>query len=194
MVRMADSLHDLVATHRDNLIDRCHAKAAERSVSAPPTVVSDHAVSVCLQQLLGELHGAASQSEAIAAGARLHGRDLMRNGFTVSAVVHNYGDVCQAITDVAVETSTRIESEGFRTLNRCLDDAIAAAVTAHASELLFTRDRAAQAALQAWVDTAISAFEALHTGRVGVSGSTGALLGRTLYRMGDYIRSHKTIT
>ena len=30
--------------------------------------------------------------------ACLHGSDLLRQGFTVSQVVHDYGDVCQSIT------------------------------------------------------------------------------------------------
>ena len=34
----------------------------------------------------------------IAATAARHGRELLENGFTVDQVVHEYGDLCQAIT------------------------------------------------------------------------------------------------
>ena len=61
-----------------------------------------------------------------------HGHDLLLQGFTISQVVHDYGDVCQSVTDLAVETDAPISSDDFRTLNRCLDDAIAGAVTEYA--------------------------------------------------------------
>jgi len=42
--------------------------------------------------------------------------------------VHDYGDVCQSITELAVDASVPINADDFRLLNSCLDDAIAAAV------------------------------------------------------------------
>ncbi len=44
-------------------------------------------------------------------------------------MVHDYGDLCQAITDLAVERDVPFATPEFRTLNRCLDNAIADAVT-----------------------------------------------------------------
>ena len=58
-----------------------------------------------------------------------HGHELLLQGFTVSQVVHDYGDVCQAITELAVEMNAPISTDDFRMLNKCLDDAIAGAVT-----------------------------------------------------------------
>ena len=58
-----------------------------------------------------------------------HGNDLLRKGFTVSEVIHDYGDLCQAVTDMAVEENEALSAADFRMLNRCLDDAIAGAVT-----------------------------------------------------------------
>jgi hypothetical protein len=54
--------------------------------------------------------------------------------------VHAYGDVCQSITDLAVELNAPISTDDFRTLNRCLGDAIASAVTVYAHEQDVTRD------------------------------------------------------
>jgi hypothetical protein len=59
--------------------------------------------------------------------AGLHGRDLFHKGFTIEQVVRDYGGVCQAVTNLAVETGASIEVEEFRTFNRCLDNAIAGA-------------------------------------------------------------------
>ena len=73
--------------------------------------------------------GAGTLNADISKTAVLHGRDLLRQGFTVSQVVHDYGDVCQSITDLAMEMNAPISTDDFRTLNRCLDDAIAGAVT-----------------------------------------------------------------
>ena len=54
-----------------------------------------------------------------------HGHDLLGRGFTLSDVVHDYGDICQAITGLAVELDAPMHTGDFRVLNRCLDDAIA---------------------------------------------------------------------
>jgi hypothetical protein len=124
-------------------------------------------------------------SPEIGRTAVLHGHDLLRQGVSVSQVVHDYGDVCQAITDLAVETAATIPTDDFRTLNRCLDDAIAGAVTEYG------RDKRASTTdgtpslyeLSDLITTATLAFKVLKTGNVGVSGSTGAALDRALQRL-----------
>ncbi len=188
-------LRDFIGTHRDELIARCTAKSAERSGSTvvAAAAATAHGVPLFLAQLRRELSHGMSQTDAIATGAREHGLELLRRGFTVSQVVHDYGDVCQAITGLAVETNTTIDSDDFRTLNRCLDDAIAGAVTAHASEVAGTR-HGEFPILRAYLDAAIAAFEAPATGRTGLSGSTGVLLGRSLHGMRDYLGSDMTNT
>ena len=50
----------------------------------------------------------------------------------MSQVVHDYGDICQAITELALELKAPITVKEFHTLNRCLDTAIAEACTEHA--------------------------------------------------------------
>ena len=47
----------------------------------------------------------------------------------MDAVVHDYGDLCQAITDLAFERRQPLTVDEFRTLNRCLDNAIGDAVS-----------------------------------------------------------------
>ena len=104
---------------------------------------------------------------------------MLLQGFTVSQVVHDYGDVCQSITDLAVELGAPIDTNDFRTLNRCLDDAIAGAVTEHVRGQGVARDGESDE-LQNLITTAITAFEVLQTGSVGVAGSTGAVVHRSL--------------
>jgi hypothetical protein len=74
----------------------------------------------------------------------------------------------------------------FRTLNRCLDDAIAGAVTQHASEQELTRD-GESSELRTLLNAAITAFEVLQTGSVGIAGRTGGVVHRSLIGARDLI-------
>jgi len=125
-------LHEFIAVNRDEIIRRCRAKVATRSIPPPTEAEIDHGVPVFLDQLRDALRLGELTSPEIGRSAIKHGHDLLRQGFTVSQVVHDYGDVCQAITELAVELNAPISTGDFRTLNRCLDDAIAGAVTSTA--------------------------------------------------------------
>ena len=125
------------------------------------------------------------------AAAALHGRELLQQGFTVDQVVHDYGDLCQAITDLAFERKAPIEIDEFRTLNRCLDNGIADAVTEYAYQrnsaltnngVQALNERLGFLAheLRNLLHTATLAFTAIKAGNVGVTGSTGAVLERSL--------------
>jgi hypothetical protein len=72
---------------------------------------------------------AASSTKEITHSAATHGAYLLKNGFTLEQVVHGYGDVCQIVTELAVEEQVQIGAADFHVFNRCLDDAIAGAVT-----------------------------------------------------------------
>ena len=184
-------LYEFIAVNRDDIIRRCRAKVARRSVPPPTQAEIDHGVPVFLDQLGEALRLGLISSPEIGKTAIQHGHDLLQQGFTVSQVVHGYGDVCQAITELAVELDAPISADDFRTLNRCLDDAIASAVTQ------YTRERGQSDAdgdtarrnerfgffaheLRNLINTATAAFEVLQTGNVGVSGSTGGVLHRSL--------------
>ena len=115
--------------------------------------------------------------------ATQHGADLFLNGYTVGQVVHDYGNVCQAVTDLAVQSATVISSDDFRTLNRCLDDGIAFAVAEYSrqQQLVVADDSLWQSMrLRNLVETAITGFEVLQSGKIGVAGTTGALVYRSL--------------
>jgi hypothetical protein len=173
------TLADFIRVHRDDLIGRCRTKVAQRS--NPPTTEAEIArgVPLFIDQLAAELRHGPSQTHEISNSAVQHGHDLLRQGFTVSQVVHDYGDICQAITDLAVELAAPIGTDDFRTLNRCLDDAIAAAVTEFGRAQAITQAGETQE-VSILTNTAITAFEVLQTGNVGVGGSTGAVVHRSL--------------
>jgi len=68
------------------------------------------------------------------ASATLRGGDLLKRGFSIAQVVQDYGDICQAITELALDLGIPVATEDFQTLNRCLDNAIANAVTEYARQ------------------------------------------------------------
>jgi signal transduction histidine kinase len=142
------------------------------------------------RKISGPSGGGAFLSE-VSTSAALHGRALMSLGFSVDQVVHDYGDLCQAITDLAFERDAPFEVDEFRTLNRCLDNAIADAVT----EFTYQRDsemeakRIAEAAeklgyfvheLRNALGSATLAFSAAKAGNLPLTGATGAILKRSL--------------
>ncbi len=123
---------------------------ADRSVPKLPFPESAHGIPIFLDKLIRtlsiELHPnvvgrniMSSEPDSgpaadVVPAATLHGRDLLQEGFTIEQVVRDYGDVCQVVTNLAVETKISISADEFRIFNRCLDDAIAAAVTEYSQQ------------------------------------------------------------
>ena len=183
--------------NRNEIIKRCRSKVATRSFPPPTEAEIDHGVPLFLDQLVTVLGNGTSKAPEISRSAVLHGQELLLQGFTVSQVVHDYGDVCQSITELALEQEAPISTEDFRTLNRCLDDAIASAVTEFTREEAVARDGKAAIVderrtfatreLRNLIHTAIAAFDALREGHVGVAGSTGELLWRSLVETRDML-------
>jgi hypothetical protein len=195
-------LHEFLTSNRQILISRCREKVAKRFEPSESPATIDHGVPLFLQQLVETLreeqstHLRSVGSErtpaptAIGRAAALHGAELLRRGFSVDQVVHDYGDVCQSVTALAVEQEVSISTDEFRTLNRCLDNAIADAVAAFGSareisinrqaETLQQRIVAFAAENQRLIDIALQSLAAIKTGNIGISGATGTLLGHAL--------------
>jgi signal transduction histidine kinase len=183
-------LYEFLKTHRKEIIARCRAKIATRPAPRPTDTELEFGVPLFLDQLSETLRSRLNPNPAIAESAARHGKELLGRGFTIAQVVHDYGGVCQAITELAVEIEAPISAEEFQTLNRCLDDAIAEA----ASEYGRLREHEGTERLgvlahelRNLLNTAALAFEVLKTGSVGVGGSTGAVLGRSLVGLRDLI-------
>ena len=198
------------------LIDRCKSKAGLRPSLAPTEVELEHGVPCFLEQVIktleveqtpeplesrkvsgasGGVHSALSE---IGATAARHGRELLRHGFTIEQVVHDYGDLCQAITDLAFEQHHLIDVDEFRTLNRCLDNAIAMAVMEYTYQREFKSegDRAYELnqrlgffvhELRNMLGTATLALSVIKSGNVGLGGATGAVLDRSLVGLRNLI-------
>jgi len=209
-------LHEFLSSHRPELVERCQRKVGERTAPKVASNVVQHGVALFLDQLIRRLRAEQSQGAAssrrvpgpaggikpahseIGDAATVHGGELMRRGYTVEQVVHDYGDLCQAITELAVELDFHIQADEFRILNGCLDNAMALAVSEfnyqrefvvrQKQELrLFEQLGSFAHELRNLLTTATLAVTAVKAGHVGLSGATGAVLDRSLVGMQSLI-------
>src|ERR1700675_1232665 len=190
-------LHELLTSNHKELIRRCREKATKRFEPSEIPAAIDHGVPLFLQQLVDTLRleqltaargvsgsDATPASSEISRAAARHGAELLRNGYSVDQVVHEYGDVCQAVTELAADQQAPVTVAEFHALNRCLDNAIADAVTAFASG----PDDAISDQTESWqkcvvpadqkrrlIHAAIQAVSAVKSGYVGLTGPTGAV-------------------
>jgi len=199
-------LHEFLSSNRNELIKRCRAKVSKRD--SPPVTESELEYGVPL--FLGQLVEALRYQDTSGSGrdrpgttensrtAALHGKELLDEGYTVDQVVHDYGDICQAITELAAEKNAPITVEEFHTFNRLLDDAIADAVSSygrHRDESASSQgdqglhDRMGVLAerQRRLLTTALKALDALKIGNVGLRGATGALLEESLLGLRDLV-------
>lgn len=186
-------LYNFLIEHREEIVARTRAKVAARRAPRASEEQIANGPQLFLSQLiamrLAEVSGGAMDTSAPA-----HGGDLLRMGYTVGQVVHDYGNVCQAITELADELHAPITADEFHTLNRCLDNAIAGAVTEYMRlrERSITAEGTERLAVLAHdmrnrLSAATLAFEMLKVGTIGVSGSTAAILGRNLRALRELI-------
>lgn len=202
-------LHEFISRNRQELIELCRAKVASRLVHAATPVELEHGVPLFLDQLVKTLQFEEAESAAgvrrisgrfgatqpdrseMAAAARMHGRDLLKFGFSLQQVVYDYGDICQAISELAFEDNAAIKVSEFQTLNRCLDNAIAGAVTEFSGlresqissgkiDPNAERRRVHADELMSLISAADLAVIAIKSGKIGISGATGAVLDRCL--------------
>lgn len=199
-------LHEFLLANHDELEKRCRAKSAAR-VHGATSASSAYGIPMFITQLVAELRGEqvpeadrvpANHATNAASNAARHGNELLQEGFTVDQVVHDYGDLCQALTELAHEKNHEITVDEFHAFNRCLDNATADAV----SEFSRGRDQEASDATTATMNerlgalahelrnqlgAAMLAFTAIKSGSVATSGATANLLERSLHGLQQLI-------
>jgi signal transduction histidine kinase len=183
-------LHDFIAEHRTEIIARCRAKIASRPAPRPTDEELEYGVPLFLDQIAETLRSKLNPSASMAKSATAHGGELSRRGFTVAQVVHDYGGVCQTITELAVEKEAPITASEFKIFNLCLDEAIAESVTEYVRLREYEgKERLGHLAheLGNLLNGAFLAYDVLKTGSVGIGGSTGSLLGSSLTGMRNVI-------
>jgi signal transduction histidine kinase len=188
-------LHEFLLANRAAIIARARSKGTARPAARAIEEELGGGIPLFLDQLTNALRLLQASTPAMEESATRHGGDLLRRGFTVAQVVHDYGGVCQAVTELADDTNVSITADEFRFFNRYLDDSIARAVTEYTRqrETLVAEgtERLAELAreLRRSLGAAMLAFESVQTGRVGPRGSTAAVLGRSLMHLSGLIDS-----
>ena len=112
-------MHTFLSNNRDDLIARCKTKVAQRPRRSATEQQLANGVPLFLDQLIrtleaedddeglesrrisGPAGGDALNLSEMGVSAAAHGRQLLILGYSVDQVVHDYGDLCQAITDLA---------------------------------------------------------------------------------------------
>jgi len=205
-------LHEFIALNRDAIIARTRERVEDRKWPSVTDDELENGVPLFLTQLAETLRLETTDtpfpSGTIASSAARHGGAMLGAGFNVSQVVHDYGDICQAITGLASEQHAPITVHEFQTLNRSLDTAIAEAVTEHArvsAQAMGASVAARQPGrggasaggieqlgqtaheLRDLLNSAILAFHMLKRGIVAINGTTGAVLGRSLMSLRNIV-------
>jgi hypothetical protein len=97
-------LSEFLVTNREAIIACTRARVASRKCPKPRDLELTNGIPIFLDQLGDALRLAQSSTridhDEIGESAGRHGQDLLRMGLTIAQVVHDYGDVCQAITEL----------------------------------------------------------------------------------------------
>jgi signal transduction histidine kinase len=205
-------MHDFLANNREELVTRCKAKVALRARRHATDEQLKNGIPLVIDQLTRTLVAEQSNEDAldlqisrasggdalarseVGVAAAAHGRALLRLGYSVDQVVHDYGDLCQAISELAHERDAPFAVDEFHTLNRCLDNAIADAVTEFSSQRdSDIADRLSSEAnerlgylvheLRNSLQMANLAVRAMELGGLTLVGATGSVLKRSLASM-----------
>lgn len=134
---------------------------------------------------MAEAAGRPEEAE-LAESAVRHGTEYQRLGYALPHVVHAYGAMCQAITEVAAKNHFQISATEFHSLNRCLDVAIAGAVTGYQS-LQNAQEQKLNDEIRTVLSGAEVAFQSIKSGAVGVGGSTGRALEQSLAQIREIL-------
>jgi signal transduction histidine kinase len=188
-------LGEFLVSSRDAIITRAREWASLRASPRSNDVDLTNGIPVLLEQV-GTAVRLASSSDRVAyqrlvAHAERHEGEPFP---AVARIVHDYGDLRQAILDLATRQETPVSADELRTLNLCLDDAMARAVTEYGHR----RERAiAEGAterlgafaheLRNLLNTAMLSFEVIKSGRGATSNSASLVHARSLLGLRDLI-------
>jgi hypothetical protein len=192
-------LYEFLMQNELELVARSHVKAARRRAPRVSEPELEHGIPFFLRQLIDALRsGQLSASTSMVATAGKHGAELQRTGIAVAEVIHEYGDLCQAVTELAAETNAPITVDEFHSFNRCIEDAIAGAVTAyaHARELTLYNQASEEAnrrlrflahELRNLLGSATLSFDVIKKTTVALDGGSSALHERALRGLGQLV-------
>ncbi len=189
-------LHEFLEKNKTKIL----ALAAEKTKALAGNHVSSEQLNQGLPLFYNQLievlkkQPTAVRHEEMLSTAATHGQEFLRLGYSLSHVVHAYGAMCQAITELATTDDANISPNEFNIFNACLDVAIASAV----SEFQYRSNIASEEReylhlgflaheLRNALSSATIAQDMIKAGLVGVGGSTAGVLEANLVRMRNLI-------
>jgi len=191
-------VHGFLLQNFDELVSRMKENASARRSPSAWTPGLEGRIQALLAQLRESLRrepGTARLADGrIGPTATRYASALLETGWPVSQVVRDYGAVRKTIRELAAEKGAAIGLEELGALDRCLDAAIAEAVTEYArlkDEATSHREveRLGKLGhdLRNQLQTALLSLRALKTGKADLGGSAGDALGRSLDRLRELV-------
>ena len=108
-------LRDFIAEHRDEILMQARSRVATRNAPVATEAELTHGLPAFLDQLCEALRRASSLESAdhanISTSAGVHGDERYSQGLTVGQVVHDYGDLCQIVTGLAVKQNAQLAAD-----------------------------------------------------------------------------------
>ena len=155
----------------------------------------NHGFATFVDEVIDALRENASDSAAPReSNAAKHAIARKRQGFDLSRVIHDYGLVCDSISELLNKYDKQPSAREFQILNRCIDEAISHAAEAFWSE---THEEDSQEKTERLgflaheirnaVSSANMAFELIRDGRVAADGRTADVVQRGLARIAKLV-------
>ena len=189
-------LHEFLKKNREKILDLTAEKTKALAGSHPTSEQLSQGLPIFYDQLIMVLEKklTAIPPEEMLATAAIHGKEYLRLGYSLSHVVHAYGAMCQAITELATLHNANISPSEFNIFNACLDVAIAAAVSEfqYRSNIVMEEREVLHLGFLAHelrnaLSSATIAHDMIKAGLVGMGGSTASVLEANLVRMRNLI-------
>ena len=189
-------LYEFLENNRIEILELCKTKTKMLAGFRRDSQQLNDGLPLFFDQLINTLvqKQCKTTQDAMLSDAAIHGNEFLTLGYSLSHVVHSYGSMCQAITELATQKNANISPEEFNILNGCLDIAIASAV----SEFQFRSNAATEQRetkhlgflaheLRNALSSVTLAHEMIKAGIVGSGGSTANVLELNLVRMRNLI-------
>ena len=188
------ALQAILTIHCSELVTRAQGKLGARAVPGAADEELGQMMVQLVEQLAVALGRAARASQKtpgstdeLRSSATHQGGELLHKGFSLAQVVHYYGDISQAVTELAVELKLPVDPCELHTLNLCLEEAMAGAVSEYGRlqeqlhwDAEVQRLGGLAHELRNLLTSATLAYDVLKNGQVGIDGSAGTILGRSL--------------
>ena len=169
-------LHAFLEAHRLEILDRCIGKIMASSPAAADRVAElTNDLPACYDALIGALR----RDQGLPAGGPPpdHGKQRFRLGFDVQATVHDFGALCEAITDASMAHDQTISTREYQILNQSLDTD--AERTSHLGFIAHELRNALSAAMMS--------FQMMRSGKVSFAGTTAGVLERSHRRLRELV-------